>query len=256
MPASARSPRARRAASSSSCASSAARGSTARSSCPGTIRRSPSAPEAPQFHLRVKGERLLCGPLTELTLGRGYVQGDLDIAVEGAIDGPAYPANAMAAFDVRDEIRFGMSPRQALRLAAELALTAPTRVNARAVRHHYSLGDDFYLTFLDREYHFYSQCVFEHDDDTLEVAAERKLECMRSALDLQPGMRILDIGGGWGGLVEYCEQARRPRDVPHALARSRPPTSVRGSRHDAACRRRGARRGPARPPRRGPTTTS
>ena len=77
--------------------------------------------EAPQFHLRVTGEHLLCGPLTELTLGRGYVQGDLDIAVEGAIDGPAYPANAMAAFDVRDEIRFGVSPRQALRLAAELA---------------------------------------------------------------------------------------------------------------------------------------
>ena len=162
--------------------------------------------EAPQFHLRVKGERLLCGPLTELTLGRGYVQGDLDIAVEGAIDGPAYPANAMAAFDVRDEIRFGVSPRQALRLAAELALTAPTRVNARAIRHHYSLGDDFYLTFLDRDYHFYSQCVFEHDDDTLEVAAERKLEWMRSALDLQPGMRILDIGGGWGGLVEYASR--------------------------------------------------
>jgi cyclopropane-fatty-acyl-phospholipid synthase len=158
----------------------------------------------PRFHLQVRNERLLRGPLTELTLGRAYVQGDLDVTVAGAIDDPDYPANAMAAFGIRDALRFGMTPRQALRLAGELALAAPTRVNARAVRHHYSLGDAFYLTFLDRDYHFYSQCVFEHDDDTLEAAAANKLESMRRALELRPGMRILDIGGGWGGLVEYC----------------------------------------------------
>jgi cyclopropane-fatty-acyl-phospholipid synthase len=158
----------------------------------------------PRFHLKVTDERLLRGPLTELTLGRAYVEGDLDVTVEGTLGDPEYAANAMAVFGIRDQLRFGMTPRQVLQLGAELALAAPTRVNARAVRHHYALDDDFYLTFLDTRYRFYSQCVFERDDDTLEIAAGRKLEAMREALGLQAGMRILDIGGGWGGLVEYC----------------------------------------------------
>jgi cyclopropane-fatty-acyl-phospholipid synthase len=43
----------------------------------------------------------------------------------------------------------------------------------------------------------------------LEDAAERKLESMWTALRLAPGMRLLDIGGGWGGAMEYCS----PRGV-------------------------------------------
>jgi cyclopropane-fatty-acyl-phospholipid synthase len=85
-----------------------------------------------------------------------------------------------------------------------LFLHTPTRVNARAIGHHYTLGDDFYLSFIDQRYRFYSHCIFRTDDETLEQAAEHKLESMWNGLGLRAGMRLLDIGGGWGGVTEYC----------------------------------------------------
>ncbi len=57
---------------------------------------------------------------------------------------------------------------------------------------------------MDAKYRFYSQCLFRTDDETLEQAAEHKLESMWNGLQLEPGMRLLDIGGGWGGVHEYC----------------------------------------------------
>jgi len=148
---------------------------------------------APAFRLCVVGDRLLKRPVTEFSLARAYVEGDLD--VEGDV---------MALLGIRDVLARGTPARQVVRLAAQLTLLAPTVVNRRAIRDHYSFGDDFYLTFLDARYHFYSQCLFASDDQTLEQAAENKLESMHEALGLRPGMRVLDIGGGWGGLTEYC----------------------------------------------------
>jgi cyclopropane-fatty-acyl-phospholipid synthase len=94
--------------------------------------------------------------------------------------------------------------RHTVGLLAELALLAPTTANARAIRRHYALGNDFYLKFLDDRYHFYSQCLFHQAGETLEQAAEHKLERMWAQLELRPGTRLLDIGGGWGGVAEYC----------------------------------------------------
>jgi cyclopropane-fatty-acyl-phospholipid synthase len=159
----------------------------------GEIRRFGSG--EPTFRLTLRSERSLTGPLTELALARAYVNGDVDIDVADDVT---------AVFAARDRLRPGMSLRHAVRLLAELALRPPTAVNARAASWHYSLGNDFYLTFLDDRYHFYSQCLFESDDESLETAAEHKLERMWEQLELRPGMRLLDIGGGWGGVVQYC----------------------------------------------------
>lgn len=165
------------------------------------------------FRLVLQNERLLRAPITQLSLGRAYIQGDIDIEVTGD-DRKTFVENAMSIFGVRDVVRSGTSVSQAIRLAAELALSRPTRVNARAIDHHYRLGDDFYHTFLDPKYHFYSQCMFGAKGDgeveltdpggALTAAAERKLNHMKRALGLREGMRILDIGAGWGGLTRYC----------------------------------------------------
>src|SRR5262249_30786293 len=109
----------------------------------------------PRFGLELKNERPLREPLTQLSLGSAYVRGDLDIAVHGR-DAKTRAHNIMSVFEVRDALRSGTSMGQALRLAGELALSRPTDVNARAIEHHYSLGDDFYHTFLDDKYHLYS----------------------------------------------------------------------------------------------------
>jgi cyclopropane-fatty-acyl-phospholipid synthase len=169
-----------------------------------------------RFRLKLQNEQLLRSALTQLSLGRAYVQGDVDIEVVGNDDDPkTLVDNAMSVFKVRDAIRSGTSVGQALRLAAELAVSRPTRVNAGAIAHHYSMDDEFYHTFLDPEYHFYSQCMFDDPEEPTEflapwtalvAAAERKLKHMAAALQLREGMRILDIGAGWGGLMRYCNE--------------------------------------------------
>lgn len=71
---------------------------------------------------------------------------------------------------------------------------------------HYDLDQDFYLAFLDTRHRCYSQGVFEYDNEALEDAITRKLDYALHATLLQPGMHVLDIGGGWGAFVEYAGQ--------------------------------------------------
>lgn len=149
----------------------------------------------PGFRAVLKNDRALRTRWNEFALGRAYVEGDIDLQ-----------GDLMALLDARDKLGFTTHKiGQYLVLAAQL-LMPPTLVNRRAIDYHYTFGDDFYLTFIDKRYRFYSHCVFKSDDDTLEDAAEHKLESMWNALGLQPGMRLLDIGGGWGGVTEYCGQ--------------------------------------------------
>ncbi|XLM21402.1 class I SAM-dependent methyltransferase, partial [Chromobacterium piscinae] len=47
-------------------------------------------------------------------------------------------------------------------------------------------------------------CGYWKDADTLEAAQEAKLKLICDKLRLQPGMHLLDVGCGWGGLAEYA----------------------------------------------------
>jgi cyclopropane-fatty-acyl-phospholipid synthase len=164
------------------------------------------------FRVTVHKRSVLDARVTELSLGAAYVSGDIDIQVYGEWAGKR-AENAAAVFKLRDSLPSGISVGQALRFGTDLALTRPTRMNARAIKHHYSLPDAFYATFLDPEWRFYSQGMFSDvytagelvkPQVTLEAAAERKLDHMAYELGLRTGQRILDIGAGWGGLVKYC----------------------------------------------------
>ncbi len=72
----------------------------------------------------------------------------------------------------------------------------------RNVAHHYDLGNDLYRLFLDEDLQ-YSCAYFRNDDETLEEAQRNKLRLIAAKLDLKPGLKILDIGSGWGGLALY-----------------------------------------------------
>jgi cyclopropane-fatty-acyl-phospholipid synthase len=70
------------------------------------------------------------------------------------------------------------------------------------VAHHYDIGNPFYRLFLD-EGLFYSCAYFRDDGETLEAAQVNKCRLIAAKLQLKPGLRVLDIGSGWGGLAIY-----------------------------------------------------
>lgn len=70
------------------------------------------------------------------------------------------------------------------------------------VAHHYDLSGQLYDLFLDQDRQ-YSCAYFERPDDDLDMAQENKKRHIAAKLRLKPGMTVLDIGCGWGGLALY-----------------------------------------------------
>jgi cyclopropane-fatty-acyl-phospholipid synthase len=80
----------------------------------------------------------------------------------------------------------------------------PTLSGARRnVAWHYDLGNDFYRLWLD-ETMTYSCAYFVDSNATLEQAQMAKLELICRKLDLRPGLRLLDVGCGWGALLIHA----------------------------------------------------
>ena len=76
-------------------------------------------------------------------------------------------------------------------------------------RRHYDLGNDLFHAMLDRRM-IYS-CALWEAAATLDEAQEAKLDLICRKLLLEPGMRVLDIGCGWGGLARYAAEAHGVR---------------------------------------------
>jgi cyclopropane-fatty-acyl-phospholipid synthase len=83
----------------------------------------------------------------------------------------------------------------------------PIGKTRRNVAHHYDLSGELYDLFLDRDRQ-YSCAYFAHPGDTLDVAQDNKKRHIAAKLLLdRPGLKILDIGSGWGGLALYLARA-------------------------------------------------
>jgi cyclopropane-fatty-acyl-phospholipid synthase len=65
----------------------------------------------------------------------------------------------------------------------------------------YDVSDEFFALFLDPTMG-YTCAYFERDDMTLEEAQNAKFDLALGKLNLEPGMTLLDIGCGWGGLLQ------------------------------------------------------
>lgn len=90
-------------------------------------------------------------------------------------------------------------------IAASL-MNLQTRRRARQVgERHYDLGNELYAAMLGRRMVY--SCGYWRDAPDLDAAQEAKLDLCCRKLGLRPGMRLLDIGCGWGEMLEYA--ARR-----------------------------------------------
>ncbi len=103
--------------------------------------------------------------------------------------------------DLRSQIRPSAS---LLWLAARARLTdrQSLRRSGRNISAHYDIGNDLYERMLDQRM-IYS-CAYWRDAASLDAAQEAKLDLICRKLGLEDGMRLLDIGCGWGGFAEYA----------------------------------------------------
>jgi cyclopropane-fatty-acyl-phospholipid synthase len=162
--------------------------------------------------------RLMYAP-GELGFVRGYVGDDLDI--EGDIFEVLALRDMLEArtidTDLRLNLRAGLRLLRATLGLGALASPPPAppeeiRLNGRlhskhrdaaAISHHYDVGNDFYRLVLGKTM-TYSCAYFERSDMSLDEAQTAKYDLVCRKLGLEPGMRLLDVGCGWGGMVLHA----------------------------------------------------
>ncbi len=87
------------------------------------------------------------------------------------------------------------------------------------VQAHYDLSDDFFALFLDPS-RTYSCAYFERVGMSLEEAQTAKIDLALGKLDLRPGLRLLDVGCGWGSLARRAAARRHVRVTGLTLSRN------------------------------------
>jgi cyclopropane-fatty-acyl-phospholipid synthase len=140
--------------------------------------------------------QLLLDP--EMAVGEGYMNATLTID------------DGVSLFDFLDVLygNYINAPRQGLfaliletqRVVRRLISRNPLPQAKRNVAHHYDLKDELFDLFLDTDKQ-YSCAYFASPDDTLEQAQLNKKRHIGKKLLIKPGMKVLDIGSGWGGMA-------------------------------------------------------
>ena len=159
-------------------------------------------------------------PATELSIAESFVSGDVEI--EGQMELAMYLADAIG-----ERLQ---SPGQLMYLLRKLVAlpndpaTAPREIKGtrfsrgvarlvamgrpgdeKAIQYHYDVGNDFYQLWLDPRM-VYTCAYFRHADDDLATAQVAKLDHICRKLRLEPGMRLLDVGCGWGALMMHAAE--------------------------------------------------
>ncbi|HKU02427.1 MAG TPA: class I SAM-dependent methyltransferase [Arthrobacter sp.] len=187
----------------------------------------PGAPVL-EFKSRKALRRMLWSP-GQLGLSRAYVAGDIDApgdvfaafaalssAGKFAEPGPFRPLSAGELWLLlRTAVRLGAvgtnpaPPPEEARIARKGRMHSRGRDSA-AISHHYDVGNDFYALVLGPSM-VYSCAVWPDDgapaggpDNGLDAAQEAKLDLVCRKLGLQPGMRVLDVGCGWGSFALHA----------------------------------------------------
>ncbi len=172
------------------------------------------APVVIRIRDRATAWRIALDP--HLALGEAYMDGGL-VMEEGEIAdlldligrnmGTSFAGDPVSA-------RFLRGWRRLMRRLQQWNIRPRARRNVHA---HYDLSGELYGTFLDSDRQ-YSCAYFIDDDDSLERAQEQKKRHIAAKLLIEPGMRVLDIGCGWGGMAIYLAKKLGARVVGITLS--------------------------------------
>ncbi|MGF9563289.1 cyclopropane-fatty-acyl-phospholipid synthase family protein [Neorhizobium sp. JUb45] len=136
----------------------------------------------------------------ELAAGEAYMDGTMRFEEGSTLQ------DFLTLFSV-NRLSLGSYPLQKALRAIKMKFRKRQQSNRKGqaqqnVAHHYDLGNEFYKLFLDDNM-LYSCAYFREDGETLEQAQRNKLRLLAAKLGLKPGMKVLDIGCGWGDLALY-----------------------------------------------------
>ncbi len=137
----------------------------------------------------------------ELALGEAYMDGWWDAAA------PDELITRVLTADVREAIR--PSAKMVATVARAKLSNRQTLARARRnAQHHYDIGNDLYERMLDPRMVYSCAYWADQPDHSRDLAAAQtaKLDLICRKLHLEPGMRLLDIGCGWGGLARFAAE--------------------------------------------------
>lgn len=139
----------------------------------------------------------------ELSLGEGYVNGLWECKKLDEF------FHRLLRFNIknynRDESLFIYHIIEKLNSLYAHFINLQTKKRAYIVgKRHYDIGNDLYQKMLDKRMNY--SCGYWKNCDTLDEAQEAKLELICQKLQLKPGMKVLDIGCGWGSFSKYAAE--------------------------------------------------
>jgi cyclopropane-fatty-acyl-phospholipid synthase len=191
---------------------------------------SKAGPDTAETAVRITSPRALARLATapgSLGLARAYVAGELE--VEGDLYGVLEGIAEVTLYDLprAEQLRLA---RRLLPLALrhrvpppELEYRPPGRLHSKkrdskAIAHHYDVSNAFYQWVLGPSM-AYTCAVYPTVDATLEQAQTAKFELVAQKLGLEPGMRLLDVGCGWGAMVMHAAAEHGVRALGVTLSR-------------------------------------
>lgn len=153
----------------------------------------------------------------ELGLARAYVSGHID--VEGDMYSllarmwsltindisTAQKIAAVRALGLKPLMMRVQPPPQEVRrsMLAKMGSRHAKQRDAEAIHHHYDVSNKFYSWVLGPSM-AYTCAVYPTEESSLEEAQYAKFDLVARKLGLKPGMRLLDVGCGWGGMVMHA----------------------------------------------------
>src|SRR6185436_13586213 len=153
----------------------------------------------PDVTVRVANPRVFHRTLTEgsLGLGEAYMARDFDV------EDDALPKLLEILLQNRLDKKLRLRPMVAARVDLMRLTDMFIRGKTHNVQRHYDLGDDLFEAFLDSTMTY--SCGYATDpENDLETLQQNKLERICRKLRLRPGLRLLDIGCGFGGLLIHA----------------------------------------------------